>query len=121
MAKIRKYKYLVFLITVPVLLLFISNSLINRHNHIVRGFVFSHAHPFHQGKDDHQYPPHHHTDAEIIILDLLSNIDILVFFMLISIGLLAGTGKLMTVISPYIQAVPAIPFYSPRGPPVYTF
>ena len=74
MGTIRKYKYFILLIIVPVLLLFITNSLINRHNHLVRGYVFSHAHPFKKEPDNQQYPFHSHTDAELVILDLLSGI-----------------------------------------------
>ena len=67
MDRLRKYKHFILLVTFPVLILFISNSLINRHNHLVRGVVISHAHPFNKEKDNNQYPYHKHTDAEIVI------------------------------------------------------
>ena len=120
MGTIRKYKYFILLITVPVLLLFISNSLLNRHNHLVRGYVFTHAHPFNKEPDNKQYPFHSHTDAELVILDLLSHIDMLVFFISVSICVLMEINKSLPLISPEIQAGPAMPSYSPRGPPVYT-
>ena len=120
MGTIRKYKHFLLLVTVPVLLLFISNSLINRHSHLVGGYVFSHAHPFNKGKDSQQYPFHNHTDAELVILNLLSDLEILVFFMLATLLFLMKFGMSLPGISPDIHTGPAIPSYSPRGPPVYT-
>jgi hypothetical protein len=120
MGTIRKYKYFIFLITFPVLLLFISNSLLNRHNHLVRGYVFTHAHPFKKEPDNKQYPFHSHTDAELVILDLLRGIDILVLFILSTVSFLMEFSISLPGIFPAIQSGPMIPSYSPRGPPVYT-
>ena len=120
MGTIRKYRYFILLITVPVLLLFISNSLINRHSHLVRGYVFSHAHPLNKETDNKQYPFHSHTDAELVILDYLSDIDILVLFILATLFFLVKFSMSLPGFSLYIQSDPLIPSYSPRGPPVYT-
>lgn len=120
MGVIRKYRHFILLVAFPVLLLFISNSLINRHNHFVRGYVFSHAHPFNKENDNNQYPYHNHTDAEIVILDLLTDIDMLVMCVLLSVVLALGISKLLPGIHPGIQTGPALHSYSPRGPPFPT-
>ncbi|MBN1388122.1 MAG: hypothetical protein JW965_06720 [Bacteroidales bacterium] len=120
MGTLRKYRYFVLLIVVPVLLLFISNSVINRHSHLVRGYVFYHAHPFNKEQGNNQNPLHSHTDAELIILDLISDIDMLVFFILATILFFIEFSLSLPGFFQDIQSGSVIPSYSPRGPPVYS-
>jgi hypothetical protein len=120
MGTLRKYKHFILLVTIPVLLLFISNSLFNRHSHLVRGYLFYHAHPFKKQPDNRSIPFHNHTDAELILLDLLSDIDILVFFMLATILFLMKYSISLPGIFPEIGPGPVVLSFSPRGPPVYT-
>jgi len=119
MGTLRRYKHFILLVTFPVLILFLSNSLINKHNHFVRGFVYSHAHPFNKEKDNNQYPYHNHTDAELVLLGLLTDIDMLIICVLFSLALALWISKLLPGISHDIHRGPALPSYSPRGPPLY--
>jgi len=120
MGVFRKYKYLILLVTVPVLLLFMSNSLMNRHSHHVRGYTYSHAHPIKKEPADQNLPFHSHTDAELIILQLLDNIDILVFFILVSLLPLLEIIRSIKQTRTGIKVHSGILAYSLRGPPFFT-
>lgn len=114
---IRKYKYFILLFTFPVLLLFITNSLVNRHNHLIKGYEYMHAHPFNKESGTSQYPIHDHTDAELVTLDLLSNLEILVGLVLI---ILFTALKALDLSMPCFHGLPAgmvIALCSPRAPP----
>ncbi|MDZ7739954.1 MAG: hypothetical protein U5K32_12995 [Bacteroidales bacterium] len=118
MSKIRKYKYFILLVTVPVLLLFITNSLVNRHNHLIKGYEYSHAHPFDKQESGNQpYPLHGHTDAELVTLDLLSNIIILVGLILFTLFIALRVSDLVGPTSYGLPAVRLISLCSPRAPP----
>lgn len=118
---LRKYRYLILLVTIPVLMLFITNSLVNRHNHLIKGYEYSHAHPFNkQESEKPQYPLHGHTDAELVTLDLLSNIEILVGLVLV---ILFTALKAVDLSMPCFHGLPAgmvIYLCSPRAPPSFS-
>jgi hypothetical protein len=117
MGILRKYKNLILLVTVPVLLLFMSNSLMNRHSHLVKGYTYSHAHPFSKNTGNTGHPFHTHTDAELQVLDLVSDIDILVLFILLVLSnmFLLSKSFIRTCKSFYPGLF--ILSFSPRGPP----
>jgi len=120
MGIIRKYKHFILLIIFPVLLLFITNSLINRHNHHIRGYEFSHAHPFTQEGESRDYPLHKHTDAELVMLNLLGDISFLVCIALFIIWIPLGSKKTLPAVARDLPTVQLLSLYSPRAPPVYT-
>lgn len=118
MGILRKYKNLILLVTVPVLLLFMSNSLINRHSHLVKGYTYSHAHPFDKNKGSTGHPFHTHTDAELQFLDLVSDIDILVLFILLVLSHMFLISKSFVITcKAYYPGLFTLSF-SPRGPPL---
>ncbi len=118
MSKIRKYKYFILLVTVPLLLLFITNSLVNRHNHLIKGYNFSHAHPFdRQESGKPQYPMHGHTDAELVTLDLLSNIEVLAGLILIFLFIALKAGDISMLSGKGLPSYMVISLCSPRAPP----
>ena len=118
MSKIRKYKYFILLVTVPLLLLFITNSLVNRHNHLIKGYEYSHAHPFDKQESGNQpYPLHGHTDAELVTLDLLSNIEILVVLILIILFIALKVSDISMTPGYGLPAYMVISLCSPRAPP----
>jgi len=82
--------------------------------------MFTHAHPFNKEPDNKQYPFHGHTDAELVVLDLLGNIDMLAFWISLVIISLVAFGRYLPVLFPGIQRGPEMPVYLTRGPPVYT-
>jgi len=118
---LRKYKRFILLVTIPVLLLFISNSLINKHNHIIRGYVVTHAHPFNKNTDSQPLPYHNHTDAEIIILNLLGDFDVLLIWFATALFCLVLLGRHLPILLPGFHPGPPNPVFLSRGPPVYTF
>jgi len=118
MGILRKYKNFILLVTVPVLLLFISNSLINSHRHLVRGYTYSHAHPFNKDTGNTGHPFHTHTDAELQLLDLVSDIDILVLFILLVLShMLLLSKSFIRTCKSYHPGLFILSF-SPRGPPL---
>ncbi len=118
MSKIRKYKYFILLVTVPLLLLFITNSLVNRHDHLIKGYKYSHAHPFDKQESGNQpYPLHGHTDAELVALDLLSNIIIVAGLILVILFLALKVSDISICFGYGLPAVRVISLCSPRAPP----
>ena len=114
---LRKYKHFILLVTIPVLMLFMSNSLMNRHSHLVRGYVYSHAHPLKNGPVDKQHPFHSHTDAELLFLDLLGNIDLLIIMAVISVWPVLMMIRTIRLARPGALTVTGRLNYSLRGPP----
>ena len=74
-AKYRQhFAVLLFLLTS----LLIANTAFNRHSHLYKGYAISHAHPY--DKNDSNPLPvksHHHSDAEFIILNLITNLQVI--------------------------------------------
>ncbi|MEZ4999372.1 MAG: hypothetical protein R2744_12960 [Bacteroidales bacterium] len=68
----RKHKQQVAIVLLPVLVVLYVNSVINRHEHLVSGNVYTHSHPFDRSAGDSPYQPHHHTDRELLFLDQIS-------------------------------------------------
>ncbi|MBN2213635.1 MAG: hypothetical protein JW723_05270 [Bacteroidales bacterium] len=95
-ARYRQYfAVLLFILTG----LLVTNAAINRHVHIYKGYVVSHAHPY--SRDDVNQSPvksHHHTDAEFIVLNLITNLQVL-----------AGCFIFLTAIVILIRLVEIIP------------
>lgn len=120
MGLMRKYKHFILLITVPVLLLFMSNSIMNRHSHLVRGYIYYHAHPFKSEPSSQNYPLHSHTDAELLVLDLLGNVELIIFLILAALLPVPGINILIQRTRTRIIAVFDTLTCSLRGPPRYT-
>lgn len=67
------------------LILLAINSVANRHNHLIRGFVYTHAHPFQDAGSNAPFQNHSHSRSELIILDLLSNFEVLITVLVLGI------------------------------------
>ncbi len=74
----RRIGRIVILFLMPALILLAINSVANRHNHLIRGYVYTHAHPFQDEGSDVPYQSHSHSGSELIILDLLSDFEVLI-------------------------------------------
>jgi hypothetical protein len=119
MGILRKYKNLILLVTVPVLLLYMTNSLLNRHSHLVRGYTYSHAHPFNKDTGKTGHPFHTHTDAELQLLNLISDMDILVLFILLVLSCTFLLSKLQVRDCNSFHPGPVLLSSCPRGPPLF--
>ena len=76
--KLRKYFYLLF---IPVISWLFINYTLNSHIHIKNGYVITHSHPFENSKKSQSpFQSHKHTDFEFAILDLISNIQVVIAF-----------------------------------------
>ena len=83
----RNKKYLVVIILPAVFWLF-TNSVINLHYHqVYNGILVKHAHPY-EKQSTHKIPvqSHHHSDVELVFLDLLCNPLVLLAFFFFSLG-----------------------------------
>jgi hypothetical protein len=83
---LRKIRKIILVILLPAVLLLLANSVLNRHNHFIHGFLYSHAHPF-QNSGGPEPVKHTHTDFELLVLDLLSNLELIVGICFISLFL----------------------------------
>jgi len=116
----RKYsKFILILIFPFVSWLFINNT-INKHYHVLKsGYIVYHAHPYqHEKNAESPFQSHHHSDHEFFILDLISN----VLVILIIPAIIAFFQKLLKeiIISqqsilPYLDNCNQIRY---RGPPL---
>jgi len=80
-------KYLV-LVVLPAIFWLFTNSVINWHYHqIYNGILIKHAHPYEkQSTDKIPVQSHHHSNVELVFLDLLCNPLVLLAFFFFSIG-----------------------------------
>ncbi len=80
MRYLHKYrKYFLIALFPAICWLFINNS-INRHFHQLQsGQIITHAHPYQKEKSDSSpFQSHHHSDFELLILDLVSNLVVII-------------------------------------------
>ena len=109
MYHLRKFsRYCLVLVFPFICWLFINNSA-NRHIHqLEAGYVISHAHPYEKDHNNKSpFQSHHHSSRELFVLDLISNI-----IVILSIPLLFSYfQKLLreikihySLISPYLEA-----------------
>jgi hypothetical protein len=78
----RKIRKTTLVILLPAVLLLLANSILNRHNHLIQGYLYSHAHPYHKGESTVPVT-HTHTDIELVVLDLLTGIEVITVISLI--------------------------------------
>ena len=116
----RKYgKYFLIIIFPAICWLFINNS-INRHSHQLKsGYIIYHAHPYQkENTNNSPFQSHHHSDFELLFLDLISNIVVLLgasfsvaIFLILIKEIKVQTTQTFSYLDPY-----TIQRY--RGPPV---
>lgn len=76
MQYLRRYGKSILILLFPAICWLFINNAINRHSHLLTsGDIVSHAHPY-QKEDTNKSPfqSHHHSGSELIILNLVSNI-----------------------------------------------
>ena len=73
---------IVLIVMLGIFSLLVINNSLYRHNHLVAGYLYSHAHPFEKGASGNPVQSHSHSVPELILLDLLTDSDFLqiVFF-----------------------------------------
>ncbi len=113
----RKHRKIILILILPVLLFYISNSLINSHNHIIRGYLYSHSHPFDRHSDNRNVPFHSHTESELLLLDMLSNAEFIIVMILVFAGILTRKMIRLFPAEYEISLSPFLVLISPRGPP----
>jgi hypothetical protein len=70
----RRNTSLIFVILFPIIIFLFLNSTLNRHSHIIQGYVISHAHPCHKNPDNKSpFQSHQHSEDELILFDWISN------------------------------------------------
>lgn len=113
-----KKKFLTAVLTGIFVIALLNNSF-NRHNHVVSGFLYSHAHPF--GKTSQDSPvksgSHNHTLLELFLLELLSDQG---FLEIALFSIAAAYGTLLFIGIVYQDIHIATRIYSrlvPRAPP----
>jgi len=76
MYHLRKFRRYGLIIIFPFVCWLFINNMANRHSHQLKaGYIITHAHPYekdHTNKSPFQ--SHHHTSHEFFILDLISNV-----------------------------------------------
>lgn len=115
----RKY-YSYFLLSIfPAICWLFLNNAVNRHFHQLQsGHVITHAHPYHkENTDKSPFQSHHHSDFELLILDLISNPVVL-------IGAISSIALFLTLIKEITKPIAHVALYPEpytlqnyRGPP----
>jgi len=105
-------------ILLPAVLILLANSILNRHNHIIHGYLYSHAHPF-QKEAGSEPVKHTHTDIELLILDLLSSLEVIVGISLIVLSASEKLLKLLPAPAGITIATELARLGPPRAPPVF--
>lgn len=89
MSLLRKLSGTVIPIFLLVVLCSLANATVNQHFHrLSTGITVKHAHPFDRGQDSTPFQEHHHTSAELLILDQISNPALLLGLFFVSLILL---------------------------------
>ena len=106
------------MILLPAVLLLLANSVLNRHNHIIHGYLYSHAHPF-QNTSGTDPIKHTHTDIELLVLDLLSNLEVIAGICFISLLVFGRVLKQVLHPACNTSGKELILPGPPRAPPVF--
>jgi hypothetical protein len=71
----KRLSKIFLLLLLPALLWLFVNATLNRHNHyLTGGYIISHAHPYdHTPSHPEPFRPHHHSDTELFLLNLVSD------------------------------------------------
>ena len=114
----RTGKHLAFILLLAICV-FTANNLLNRHHHYIykHHFIF-HAHPY--PKDETGASPvesHHHSELEILILDLISNSPLFMLFIMALGSLFILLQILRKVRQPEPKKTVLILLKDPRAPP----
>ncbi len=72
----RKYSKYILILLFPFICWLSINNTVNKHCHLLKsGYIVYHAHPYaHEKNTKSPFQSHHHSDREFFILDLISNI-----------------------------------------------
>lgn len=112
-------KKLMTSILMGIFVIALLNNSLNRHNHIVSGFLYSHAHPFSKTAKDNpaKGAAHKHTQIELFFLNLLTDQD---FLEIVFLGLAAAYGTVLltrNILSPIHIPGRINNRLTPRAPP----
>ena len=119
--RIRRHRNLIMIWVIPAMIMLVANSIANRHNHLISGVLYSHAHPFDRDTSEEPYQNHNHSNLELAILDLLTNLEVLSPFVLVyAIFRSILMGKSPVRVS-YLHSLSQAIVFGPRAPPVYIF
>jgi hypothetical protein len=106
----------VLLLLLSVLL--ISNTAFNRHLHYYKGYTISHAHPYNKTDGDSSpVKSHHHSDAEFIIIDLITNVQVIAGFIIYLTTILILFREIGIVSEVVIPTLPFKSLQKNRAPP----
>ena len=85
------------LLLLPAMIWLFFNTTVNRHIHVLAdGYVISHSHPFVKNQADlNPSKSHHHTEKELMLLGLFSEITFALITLLILRPLLNGYPQLL--------------------------
>lgn len=116
---LRRIGKLVISLLIPVLVLFIVNSTINRHDHMIGGYVYTHAHPYQTDKAGDPFQNHSHSVLALALLDILSDFEILVTILVLSLFIHSKPKPIAYFLSLRVQRVYRFMTLIPRAPPQF--
>ena len=117
---LRRYRKPILILVFPAFLIMLGNSTLNMHNHMVKGYLWSHAHPFNKESSKTPYKSHLHTDFELLILDLLSKLEVLITYAFCITLLTLEAARIFAGTNTGSPVEQAVLLQCPRGPPVYS-
>ena len=117
---IRQYNKCIFLIAFPIIAWLLVNSTINRHSHIVQGYVFSHAHPYQKDTESKTpFKTHKHTEDELILFDRISNF-LIILTTILFVSIFLQLIKEIRIVQPNALPVPVLfSIQKYRAPPSF--
>lgn len=117
MSVFRRVGKVVLLFLIPVLILFIVNSTVNRHGHLVRGYIYTHAHPYQDDGLGTPFQNHSHSQLAMVLLDLLSNLEIILSVVILSLVVFSQPAMLILPVKERLSSIFGLLNLSPRAPP----
>lgn len=121
MRVLRRISRFIIPVIILVLSLSIINSTINRHNHMVSGYIYSHAHPYQTESGASPFQKHNHSALELAILDLLSDLQLILFTLAAALALLPVISRVLATVITSPPSIRRMSTLIPRAPPVYSY
>ncbi len=118
MREISKIYKVLVIIMLGVFSLLVVNNALYRHNHLVAGYMYTHAHPFEKDAKDSPSQSHSHSVPELIMLDFLTDSD---FLQIAVIACFIGLTSYLLLNTVYRTTDPVtllVAVKIPRAPPV---
>ncbi|MCK4663228.1 MAG: hypothetical protein KAT68_10205 [Bacteroidales bacterium] len=90
----------IFIVLILLVGLLFANSIINKHYHVLSdGTVIVHSHPFAKNTENNQPANHHHSQKELLLLDLITNP--ILIFIVIAITIISVLNPLKQILTFY--------------------